>query len=92
VYASVIGEQIVAKWVPLVWEAFSDYRRQALRLSRIEVDVLSALAGGSPARATAAARSHGLLKAGSDGKLVSNRERRELEEKLTRLGFTIPWS
>ena len=50
VYTSVIGEEIVAKWVPLVWEAFKDYRRQALRLSRIEIDVLSALAGGSPER------------------------------------------
>jgi thymidylate synthase (FAD) len=91
VYASVIGEQIVAKWVPLVWEAFTDYRRHALRLSRIEVDILSALAGGSPERAKAAATSQGLLKTSSDGKLASNRERRELEDKLTRLGFTIPW-
>src|SRR6185436_8896905 len=35
-YARTIGDGIVAKWVPLVWEAFNDYRRQALRLSRIE--------------------------------------------------------
>jgi thymidylate synthase (FAD) len=90
-YACTIGEQIVAKWVPLVWEAFTDYRRHALRLSRIEVDVLSALASGSPERAKAAAASHGLLKTGSDGRLASNRERRELEDKLTRLGFAIPW-
>jgi thymidylate synthase (FAD) len=91
-YATAIGEQIVAKWVPLVWEAFTDYRRKALRLSRIELDVVSALAGGSPDGAKAAAASHGLLKTDSGGRLTSNRERHELEDKLARLGFTIPWS
>ena len=54
-YAALIGDQIVAKWVPLVWEAFNDYRRSALRLSRIEVDVVTALAAESPERARAVA-------------------------------------
>ena len=31
-YAAVIGEQLVAKWVPLVWEAFTDYRRESMYL------------------------------------------------------------
>jgi len=35
-YANVIGYDIVAKWVPVTWEAFLDYRRHATRLSRIE--------------------------------------------------------
>jgi thymidylate synthase (FAD) len=90
-YASTIGDGIVAKWVPLVWEAFNDYRRQALRLSRIELEVVTALASGSAERARAAAESSGLLKTGNDGQLAPNRERRELEEKLSRLGFTVPW-
>ena len=29
-YAEVIGREIVAKWVPLAWEAFLDYRRNAV--------------------------------------------------------------
>jgi thymidylate synthase (FAD) len=90
-YAALIGEDIVAKWVPIVWEAFNDYRRHALRLSRIELEVVTALASGSPERARTAAESHGLLKAGSDGGLTPSRERRELEEKLLRLGFPLPW-
>jgi thymidylate synthase (FAD) len=89
-YAALIGDEIVSKWVPIVWEAFNDYRRQALRLSRIEVDVLTALAS-SPERARAVAESFGLLRVDADGRLAPNRERRELEEKLRRLGFSVPW-
>ena len=73
------GEQIVAKWLPLVWEAFTDYRQQSMHLTRIEIDVVSALASESAERATAVAEP------------LSGRERRELEDKLTQLGFTIPW-
>jgi hypothetical protein len=62
-----------------------------LRLSRIELEVVTALASGSAEQARAAAESLGLLKSGNDGQLAPNRERRELEDKLTRLGFTIPW-
>ena len=46
-YAALIGDEIAARWVPMAWEAFIDYRRQALRLSRIEVEVVTALASGS---------------------------------------------
>ena len=90
-YAVLIGDEIVATWVPLVWEAFTDYRRHALRLSRIEIEIVSALASGSPERAMTAAESLGLLKKSADGGLAPNRERHELEEKLTRLGFRVPW-
>ena len=51
VYAGTIGEQIVAKWVPLVWEAFTDYRRDAMYLSKLEVDIVSAMAEGRSDRA-----------------------------------------
>src|SRR5437868_11796794 len=39
-FAIVMGEQIVAKWVPLVWEAFTDYRRDSMYLSRLEIDIV----------------------------------------------------
>jgi thymidylate synthase ThyX len=29
-YATVIGEEIIAKWVPFVWEAFRDYRKDSV--------------------------------------------------------------
>jgi len=80
-YAIVVGEQIVAKWMPLVWEAFTDYRRDSLYLSRLEVDIVSAMAEGRADRAKAIADS-----------IASKRERQEVEQKLIKLGFTIPWS
>ena len=91
-YAVTIGESIVAKWVPLVWEAFIDYKLSALRLSRIEVEVISALIAGSRDQAKAAAEKSGLLKVGRNGRLAASRERSELESKLRAFGLIPPWS
>ena len=52
--------------MPLVWEAFTDYRRDSIYLSRIEVDILSAMA----ARIRRARRRQpGVHQTASDGKL-----------------------
>jgi thymidylate synthase (FAD) len=80
-FAIVMGEQIVAKWVPLVWEAFTDYRRDSMYLSRLEIDIVSAMAEGRSDRA----------KEVFDA-VASKRERNEIESKLRKLGFSIPWS
>ena len=90
-YASVIGEQIVAKWVPLTWEAFLDYRRGGTRLSRIESAFLAAMASGDRERAVAIAEEGGFLLRGDDNRLRANLEGRELEAKLERLGLRAPW-
>ena len=79
-YAIVIGEQIVAKWMPLVWEAFTDYRQQSMFLSRLEIEIVTAMAEGRSDHAQALAAS-----------ISSKRERQEIEDKLTKLGFTLPW-
>jgi len=80
-YAIAMGEQIVAKWVPLVWEAFTDYRREAMYLSRIEIEIVSAMAEGRSDHAKTVFES-----------IASKRERDEVEGKLRKLGFSIPWS
>lgn len=90
-YAFVIAEEIVSKWVPSVWEAFLDFHRYGLRLSRIEREVLVALIAGLPDRARAVAESRGMLKIGKTGALSRNREREELEVKLSEFGLTVPW-
>jgi thymidylate synthase (FAD) len=90
-YAVVIGEQIVAKWVPLVWEAFVDYGQRSIRLSRIEAEIITSLIGGATEKAKAVAENAGLLKVGRDGKLAANRERKEVEAKLHMFGLTPPW-
>ena len=76
-YAAVIGEQIAAKWVPLVWEAFTDYRRSSMYLSRVEIEIVSAMAAGAHDRAKSIVES-----------IASKRERQEIEQKLKALGFS----
>lgn len=39
-------ERIVARWVPLTWEAFEDYRLNSVSLSRLEVTLLKKLLKG----------------------------------------------
>ena len=91
-YARVIGEQIVAAWVPLVWEAFLDYRRRAMHLSGIEAELIRLIATNDLAGAVAAAERHGFLSRRKDGSLARNRERAELESKLAALGLAAPWT
>ena len=91
VYATVVGETIVATWMPTVWEAFLDYRMHAMQLSRIEREILSAIHANGWKRALSLATKHGILKRDADGKLLANRERVEMESKLRALGLTLPW-
>jgi thymidylate synthase (FAD) len=91
-YAEAIGEQIVARWVPLAWEAFLDYRRHALRLSRLETAMVAALSAGDTVRAMELAAAHGLLGRTGDGRLRPNRERSELDTTLSVLGLHAPWA
>lgn len=51
-YAKVIGELIVAQWVPLAWEAFCDYRLGAVTFSRQELELLRAQLSGHVYRIT----------------------------------------
>jgi thymidylate synthase (FAD) len=91
-YATVIGEQIAARWVPLTWEAFQDYRAGALALSRLDRRILAAMGQGDEAAALAVAEQAGWLKrSAKTGQLVRNRERAELEAKAAELGLTLPW-
>lgn len=90
-YAVAIGDQVTSRWVPMVWEAFLDYRRRAIGLSRIEIDIVRALTANEPERARAAAAENGLLKPAKNGGLAPNRERNELEAKLLAFGLVPPW-
>ena len=89
-YARTIGEEIVAKWVPVAWQAFLDYRFKAMELTRIDSEIIEAIASGDTARANALAREAGMLPPEGEA-IKSNMEREELEQKLRRLGIAIPW-
>jgi len=89
-YANIIGHQIVRNWCPITWEAFLDYRMESLALTRLDLGVIYRLIAGDAAGAITAAQSADLLEEGDKG-WKRNREREELESKLLRLGFDIPW-
>jgi thymidylate synthase (FAD) len=89
-YAEVIGREVVARWCPVAWEAFLDYRFGALTLSRLESLIVGAVAANRPADAVEAADAAGLLARAESG-LRPNRERAEVEGKLRQLGLAVPW-
>jgi len=60
--------RIAEAWVPLCWEAFTDYRLKAVSLSRVETDIVRLLLKGQSTAAIVAE--------------LSKREREELAHKL----------
>ena len=89
-YANVIGQEIVSRWTPIAWEAFTDYRLNATLCSQMETHIIRELIAGNTGNAKTLCKDSGLLTYGRKG-LKRNRERHELEEKLIELGLEIPW-
>lgn len=89
-YARVIGFKVVARWVPLTWEAFLDYRWNALVLTDIERKLIKTLIAGNEREALSLARACGWLEE-EEGRLKRNRERTECEQKLANFGLVPPW-
>jgi thymidylate synthase (FAD) len=89
-YALVIGNEIVAKWCPLTWEAFVDYRLQAASLSRLEIEIVRLVSIGDMTGAVEFARSAGWVEGREDAP-TRNREREECEAKLRQFGMRVPW-
>jgi len=93
-FANVIGEEIVARWLPITWKAFNDYHtmRNAMVLTDREVQIVHAYRQLTVGSATNLAKEFGWLNTSKKtGKLLRNRERSECEAKLKRLGLDIPW-
>lgn len=84
-YAQTIGHEIVRPLFPLTWEAFVDYRLEAIRLSRLDREVIARLA----AAGRLPADEEDFIAAGdpSWAGLARSRERDECREKLTALGL-----
>ena len=86
-YAETIGHGIVAPLFPLVWEAFLDYRMEAVRLTRLDREVIRRLAAR---RGGALPASHAEFLAAQDPSwrdLARCRERDECLDKLVDLGL-----
>ncbi len=89
-YADVIGNEIVRRWCPVAWEAFEDYRIHGMELTKLEQDVIAALAHDDADRAIDLLIADELLPPRGE-EIKSNMERDELEVKLRKLGYKIPW-
>ena len=89
-YASIIGQEIVSKWVPITWEAFNDYRNNSMSLSHQEVRLISILIKGDQDKTLAEAKEMGWLLE-KDGVWKPGREAKEIIPKLEQLGLISPW-
>jgi thymidylate synthase (FAD) len=88
-YAQTIGEKIIQPLFPLVWEAFVDYRLQAMFLTRLERELIVRLVDRIAAVGKSRAAEEDFL-AVQDftwSGLTRSRERDECREKLMSLGL-----
>lgn len=91
-YATTIGEQIVKPLFPVVWEAFLDYRMQAMFLTRLDTEVIQRLTSNAAASGSAPPFTEEQFLAAQDPTWVNlqrSRERDECRSKLQRLGLLI---
>jgi len=89
-YATTIGECILQPLFPVVWEAFVDYRPEAMFLSRLDRDVIARLMAQAAAQGTAPPFSEAAFLDMQDESwkdLKRCRERDECRAKLLRLGL-----
>lgn len=84
-YAETIGQEIIRPLFPLVWEAFVDYRLEAMQLTRLDREVIARLAAAGRLPATEADFLAAQDPSWSD--LERCRERDECRDKLARLGL-----
>jgi len=89
-YAETIGHEIVAPLFPAVWEAFLDYRVEALRLTRLDREVIRRLASRSAATLPASEADFLAAQDPSWRDLARCRERDECLAKLVSLGLVAP--
>jgi len=89
--AETIGREIVQPLFPLVWEAFLDYRVEAMRLTKLDREVIARLVAQSGGKGMPASRADFL--AAQDPSwtgLERCRERDECLDKLVSLGLVTP--
>lgn len=89
-YATTIGEQILEPLFPIVWEAFKDYRQEALVLNRLDLGVIARLIQRSGETGSVPPLGEEDFLAAQDEswkELNRCRERDECRQKLVRMGL-----
>jgi thymidylate synthase (FAD) len=86
-FAEIAGREIIAKMFPHAWEAFVDYRLEAIQLSRLEIGVVKRMLIESRVNRTSTFRKNFEKCQDPSWKRLKNcRERDECLEKLEILG------
>lgn len=89
-YATTLAEKIVQPLFPIVWEAFLDYRRNAMFLTRLDIEVIQRLSQLAHQQDAAPPYTDDLFLQAQDPAwkdLTRCRERDECRDKLIRLGI-----
>lgn len=86
-YATTIGQQIVAKLWPITYQAFLDYRLNAMQLTAIEVSVLTGIMSDNPDLPMSVEQFNSRYQPGSWRHKSRCRERDEFIEKMRILGI-----
>ncbi len=88
-YATTIGQQIIRPLFPLTWEAFVDYRLEAMFLTRLDRELITRLADrlASSGRARGTEDDFLAVQDPTWAALTRCRERDECREKLVALGL-----
>jgi len=89
-YAETIGQEIVSRWVPQAWEAFSDYRFNRLTLSQQDQELLALVVARKDQDANDWCQEHKWVRL-KENELVLSREAQEFSDKISKLGITPPW-
>ncbi|MCB4791181.1 MAG: FAD-dependent thymidylate synthase [Elusimicrobia bacterium] len=89
-YSETIGEEVVKRWCPMVWAAFKEYQFEPVKLSRTDEKIISLISKNDINGALKFAEEIGFIKK-KEGGIKRNLECLELEDKLVRLGISIPW-
>lgn len=87
-YAQTMGHEIVARWCPFAWQAFLDYRVNAMALTSLDREIIRTIQLGDNQAVTDLAVKYRFIS--KSGKLLRSRERNELEVKLQQLNIPIP--
>lgn len=85
-YAGIIGNEIVARWVPTAWEAFKDYRLGSLSLSRLEIELVRLLSAKDDAALLDFVAAEELVRARNGAPVLAG-ELKEFLGKLSRFGL-----
>ncbi len=90
-YATLIGQEIVSKWVPITWEAFTDFSLNSTDFSGLEMQILKKIIEKDEISANEIAKNSGWLEIDKNGELKLSLERMEFEQKIITLGLIPNW-